>query len=152
MALSHQPVLTMASNQPTATLTHILDAWYDARTFKGVLVGPDWTPNRKTSNFRSSLTAHEVTGTNWPAGGIDISFVVSESADTYQSIVTLQAVTVANVTTEDPARYFVAYQVAGSAATDRIIRWHDFKSNIIFTNQPFEFSASDVTLTIGMDR
>ena len=142
----------MPSNQPTGITTHILDEWYGDRTFKAMLVGPDWTPNRTTSIYRSPLVAHEVTGTNWPAGGVDVDLAVSEASATYQSVVTLQSFTVANVTTEDPARYLVFYEVTGSASTDRIIRWHDLKASVVFTDQPFEFSASDVVHTTGMDR
>jgi hypothetical protein len=142
----------MPSNQPTGLTTHILDEWYGDRTFKAMLVGPDWTPNRTTSIYRSPLVAHEVTGTNWPAGGQPVDLAVSEASATYQSVVTLQSFTVANVTTEDPARYLVFYEVTGSASTDRIIRWHDLKASVVFTDQPFEFSASDVVHTTGMDR
>ena len=142
----------MPSNQPTGITTHILDEWYGGRAFKAMLVGPDWTPNRTTSIYRSPLVAHEVTGTNWPAGGVDVDLAVSEASATYQSVVTLQSFTVANVTTEDPARYLVFFEVIGSASTDRIIRWHDLKASVVFTDQPFEFSASDVVHTTGMDR
>lgn len=142
----------MATNQPTGLMTHILEEWYDSRDFKVMLVDPDWVPNRTTSLFRSSVTAHEVTGTNWPAGGVTCSLVVSEVSATFQSVVTLQALTVANVTTTDPARYAVIYEVTGNAATDRIIRWHDLGGTATFTAEAVQIDAADFVITLGPDR
>lgn len=142
----------MATNIPTKIQTHILESWYNGKTFKGCLVGAGWTPNRGSSQFRSELTAHEVSGTNWPAGGVTVSLVVSEVAAAHQSIVTLQAFTVADVTIATPARYLVVYHSTGNPATDRIVRWHDLGGLVTWTAQPFQFDASDLVITVGADR
>lgn len=142
----------MATNQPTATTTAIFSEWYGDREFKAMLAKADWTPSRITSNFRSSVGDHEVTGTNWPSGGVDVTFSVTEAPNTFQTVITLEAFTVADVTTTDPARYLVVYEDTGNAATDRICRWYDIRTPIIYTNDPVIFDASDAVISHGVDR
>jgi hypothetical protein len=142
----------MPSNVPTKTITNIFSSWCTGKSFKACLVGSGWTPNRASTQFRSELTAHEITGTNWPAGGVAVSLTVTENTAANQTIMTIGSFTVANVTTTTAARYLVAYHAGGNAATDRITSWHDLQTEVIWTAEPFVFNAAETVATIGADR
>jgi hypothetical protein len=108
----------------------------DDDDLKVMLVSSSYSPNRDSHVFRSSVT-NEVTGTNWPSGGVALTGVdVTQDNTNDRAVLTADNVEEANVTVSG-VRAAVLYQDTGNAATDRLIAYFDFVSDKAAAASPF---------------
>ena len=105
-------------------------------TFKVMLVGPSYTPN-KSHRYLSSV-AGEVSGTGYTAGGnalTNVSYGVNEDGKTY--VWSADQITFENITV-DNVRYAVMYD--NTPSTNKpLIAYFDFGKNL-------SVSGADVTV------
>ena len=113
-------------------------------TFKIMLVTATYAPNVDTHTFRSSVT-NEVSGTGYTAGGQALANVSLTTDDTNDRAVWNADDPVWTASTIT-ARGAVIYQDTGNAATDRLVCYLDFGSDIASTNADFTvtFNATGI--------
>jgi hypothetical protein len=132
-----------------ATLMDVLDTTQlaldlDLETHKGALFSNSLTPNYTTnaSYAVSPFDANEVTGTNWPSGGVALTGTGLSAAS---GIVTFDAtdVSVASTTITN-ARGYVLY--ADALTNNNLILLIDFTSDFSTVNGTFSiiFNASGI--------
>ena len=139
------------SNSPTEMVRVMAASLLATGSFKAALVADTWQWNRGSTEYRSSWQAHEVTGTNWPAGGVAVTNTVTADKNNHIVTITYGGVTVANVTVAN-VRYLVRYKVVGSASTDLIVLVTDLGATTSWSNQTLEIEAMDQLMPIGPDR
>ena len=114
----------------------------DTDTFKVLLVTSTYTPNVDTHLDRADVT-NEVTGSGYTAGGTAATLTVTK--DTGNDRVTVELGAVSWPTSTITARAAVYYKDTGNAATDRLVAYIDFGSNISSTAATFSLTASTIT-------
>jgi len=88
----------------------------NAGSYKIMLAATAYTPNVDADDFRSDVTANEVTGTNWAAGGV--ATTVTTDIDTSNNRVRLFCSDISNATTTlTDAKHAVLYKALGGADT-----------------------------------
>jgi len=95
-------------------------------TINVALVGSGWTPSPTSNKVWSDVSANEVTGTGYTAGG---QALASKTVTVSGSTTTLSG---ANVTWADStitARYAVIYKSTGVGSTSMLVGYVDFGSN-----------------------
>lgn len=116
---------------------------FDTDTFKVILVEAGYIANKGTHAHRSDVT-HEVTGAGYTAGGAAIRCTVARSATGGRTSIGFDAVdwTASTIT----ARGAVIYKAAtgGAAATDPLVCYVDFGSNIVSTASTFTLGLSEI--------
>jgi hypothetical protein len=97
---------------------------WEAETHKVGLISDSATPNFTTMDFWDDLSANEVTGTGWSAGGVALTTTeITLSGD----VLTFDAADVsASTTTLTGAMAAVFKTTVGSSATDQLILLSDF--------------------------
>jgi hypothetical protein len=115
-------------------LINTLGQSWEAETHKVMLDSDTDTPNFDTHDFRNDV-ATEVTGTNWPAGGVTLT---GTELTTAAGILTFDAadVSVASTTITN-AMAAIFYTNVGSSATDQLILLSDFVTNVSTSNGTF---------------
>lgn len=115
---------------------------FDSDTFYVMLVDNTYTPNKDTDNFRDDVTAKEVTGTGYVAGGQAATVTVAAIDTTNDRIeITLGGSVWASSTIT--ARYGVYYKHRGGASSaDELIAVVDFGSDISSTAGTFTLTDS----------
>lgn len=108
-------------------------------SFKAMLVGDGYTPNKDTDEFRDDVT-DEASGTGYTAGGVAITPTVSYDAGTDQVRVTWTDVSWAS--SSITGRYLVIYRDSGSAATDELVHCIDNGSEVTSSNSLFTFDIT----------
>ena len=101
---------------------------YEAETNKGLLISNSATPDFNLHDFRNDVTANEVTGTNWAAGGVALTgteLTISGGTLTYDAT----DVSVAT-TTIDNARAYVLYTNVGADTTDQLLFLINFGGDV----------------------
>lgn len=101
---------------------------YEAETNKGLLLSNAATPDFNLHDFRNDVTANEVTGTNWAAGGVALTgteLTISGGTLTYDAT----DVSVAT-TTIDNARGYVLYTNVGLDTTDQLLFLINFGGDV----------------------
>jgi hypothetical protein len=108
----------------------------EAETHKIALISDSATPNFDTMDFWDDLSANEVTGTNWAAGGVALTGTdITLSA----GVATFDATDVSVVsTTLSNAMASVLKFTVGSAATDQLVCLHDFVTAVSTSNGTFQ--------------
>lgn len=121
-------------------------------TIKFALLTSAWTPNIDADQFWSDISANEVSGTNYTAGGVAIS----------NRIVTSPSSGAVSIDGDDPpefaqsatgfsnARYAVLYKDTGTSTTSPLICYYDLGSdrNNTDASLSFSFDASGI-LTVS---
>jgi hypothetical protein len=99
------------------------------------LLSDSATPNFDTMDFWNDLSANEVTGTNWSAGGVALT---GTEITLSSGVLTFDAtdISVAN-TTISSAMAAVLRTNVGSAATDQLVLLADFVSAVSSSNGTF---------------
>jgi hypothetical protein len=114
----------------------------DTATVKAMLTSSSYAENR--DHDRRDDVTNEITATNYTAGGLTLTPVISAVDTTNDRVtLTLPAATWANFT--GTARRLVYYVSTGTASADPLIACVDFGSDVTRTAQTFEVSASTVT-------
>jgi hypothetical protein len=106
-------------------------------TIKVALLSSAYTPNQGTHAFFSDVSASEVTGTGYTAGGATLATKTS-TLDTTNKVVVLDADDVTWASSTITARYAVIYDASGgSAATNALIGYVDLISDQASNNGNF---------------
>lgn len=96
-----------------------------AGTFKFALAATAYTPDVDTHDFWDDVSANEVTGTNWAAGGQTVTVAVAQDAGNNRIYVTVSDISVATVTLSD-AKHGILYKSTGVAGTSNLIGYVTF--------------------------
>lgn len=113
---------------------------FDADDFKCMLVTSAYAPNKDTHTKRSDVT-NEVVGTNYVAGGDDVTVTVTKDTANDRVDVELGAAGWASATIT--ARGAVYYKSRGGlASADELVAYIDFGADITSTNGTFALTAS----------
>ena len=121
-----------------------------ADTFGIMLLTSSYTPDADTHSRRSALTASEVSGTGYTAGGATLASVTL-TQDNTNNLARWDAADVTWSSSTITARYAAIYKRRGGADTaDELVKLFDFGSDQSSSNANFtiQFSASGI-LTIG---
>lgn len=115
---------------------------FDTDSFKCMLVTSAYAPNKDTDEFRTTPTTNEVgaSGT-YAAGGIAVTATVqaiNTTSDYVEVVFSSPSWTSATIT----ARAAVIYKVVGTAATDPLVSYVDFGSDVTSTNGTFTVTFS----------
>lgn len=98
---------------------------WDTDTVKVALVSSAYTPNQDTHDYWDDVSANEVTGTGYTAGGATLaSKTVGYTGGT--NVTKFDAADTSWTTSTITARYAVIYVSTGSAATSALIGYVDF--------------------------
>lgn len=116
-------------------LTDTLGKSWEAEDNKITLISDSATPNFDTMDFWDDLSANEVTGTNWSAGGVALT---GTEITLSSGVLTFDAtdVSVAS-TTITSAMASVLRTNVGSNATDQLVMLHDFVNAVSTVNGTF---------------
>lgn len=93
----------------------------NAGTFKIGLGGSAYVPDVDLHDFYNDVVP-EVTGTNWPAGGIAVTITTSKIDASNRVCVISTDVNVATVSLTD-GKHAILYKVIGTTATDQLIAY-----------------------------
>lgn len=116
-------------------LNDTLGKSWEAEDNKITLISDSATPNFDTMDFWNDLSANEVTGTNWAAGGVALA---GTEITLSSGVLTFDAtdVSVAS-TTITGAMASVLRTNVGSDATDQLVMLHDFVTAVSTVNGTF---------------
>jgi len=106
---------------PDATITALINEQLDLNTATvyAMVLGASYTPS-VTHSFRSSLTAFEVTGTGYTAGGIECNVTVTRVDAANKTIVEFDGPVFTGTTIT--GQYVAFYvRLGGAASADRVI-------------------------------
>lgn len=124
---------------------------FDTDTFKVMLVNATYAAiadeTKKDSHLkRSAVTANEVTGTNYTAGGVASTFSVTKDTANNRLDVTVGAVSWASATIT--AYGAVVYKSRGGADTaDELVAYIDFGGAVTSTAGTFQLTASTLRMS-----
>lgn len=113
-------------------------------TFKCALV-TGYTPNQTTHTRWSDVSANEITGTGYSAGGNTV--VPTFTKDTTNHRITIVFPTTTWTTSTLSATRAVCYKSTGTASTSPLVFQNDFGSTVTTTAGTFTLNAS--TLHVG---
>lgn len=110
-------------------------------TIKAMLLTDTHVTDIDTQIYISDVSANEITGTGYTAGGVTMTGVVV-TQDNASNVAKLDAndFTLANSTIT--ARYIAFYFDSGTPTTSRIISIEDFGSNKISSNGDFTYQVN----------
>lgn len=101
---------------------------FDSDTIKVALLSSSYTPNQDTDDYWNDVSAYEVTGTGYTAGGATLankSVAYTSGTNTTK----FDADDVSWTSSTITARYAVIYDSTGTASTSALIGYVDFGSN-----------------------
>jgi len=124
---------------------------FDSDTIKVALLTSSYTPNQDTHDYFNDVSANEVTGTGYTAGG---NTLASKTAtyDSGTNVIVLDAADVTWASSTITARYAVVYDSTGTASTSALIGYVDFGSDQSSTNGNFTItwdSTGIVRITVA---
>ena len=101
---------------------------WDTDTIKVALVANTYTPNQDTHDYWDDVSANEISGTGYTAGGITLSSkTVGYTAGT--NVTKFDAADVSWTSSTLTARYAVIYLSTATASTSPLIGYIDFGSD-----------------------
>lgn len=120
---------------------------FSADSFKVMLVGPGYIPNKDTHTKRSDVT-NEVSGTGYTAGGVAVVPTVTKNTATDTVVITFPAVSLPDVVLAG-VRQAVYYKARGGAASaDELIGVADFGADFTTgSGGTFNVGASTWTMS-----
>ena len=101
---------------------------FDSDTIKVALLSSSYTPNQDTHDYWDDVSAYEVSGTGYTAGGATLA----NKSVTYNSstnVTKFDADDVSWTSSTITARYAVIYDATGTASTSALIGYVDFGSD-----------------------
>lgn len=101
---------------------------FDSDTIKVALLSSSYTPNQDTDDYFNDVSAYEVTGTGYTAGGVTLANK-SVSYNSGTNVTKFDADDVSWTSSTITARYAVIYDSTGTASTSALIGYVDFGSN-----------------------
>ena len=113
-------------------------------SFKVLLVTSSYTPNVDTDNDRADVTNEVANGNGYTTGGNSVDVTLTDDTANDQQDIVLPGTTW--TTSTITARGAVYYLDTGSAATDLLVAYIDFGSNIASTNATFTLTQSTITI------
>lgn len=113
-------------------------------TFKCALV-TGYTPNQTTHTRWSDVSANEITGTGYTAGGNTVVPTFTKDTTNHRITITFPQTTWTSSTLS--ATRAVCYKSTGTASTSPLIFQNDFGSTVTTSNGTFTLNAS--TLNVG---
>jgi hypothetical protein len=124
---------------------------FDTDTIKVALLTSSYTPNQDTHDYFNDVSANEVTGTGYTAGG---NTLASKTAtyDSGTNVIVLDAADTTWASSTITARYAVVYCSTGTASTSALIGYVDFGSDQSSTNGNFTItwdSTGIVRITVA---
>ena len=124
---------------------------FDTDTIKVALLTSAYTPNQDTHDYFNDVSANEVTGTGYTAGGITLASKTA-TYDAGTNVIVLDAADVTWSSSTITARYAVVYDSTGTASTSALIGYVDFGSDQSSTNGNFTItwdSTGIVRITVA---
>jgi hypothetical protein len=124
---------------------------FDSDTIKVALLTSSYTPNQDTHDYFNDVSANEVTGTGYTAGGITLASKTA-TYDSGTNVIVLDAADVTWASSTITARYAVVYDSTGTSSTSALIGYVDFGSDQSSTNGNFTItwdSTGIVRITVA---
>jgi hypothetical protein len=110
---------------------------WDSDTIKVALLTSSYTPNQDTHDYFDDVSANEVSGTGYTAGGQTLGSK-TVTYDSANNVIVLDAADVTWSSSTITARYAVVYDDSGATAgTKALIGYVDFSSDQSSTNGNF---------------
>lgn len=110
---------------------------WDSDTIKVALLTSSYTPNQDTHDYFDDVSAYEVSGTGYSAGGQTLGSK-TVTYDSANNVIVLDAADVTWSSSTITARYAVVYDDSGAtAASKALIGYVDFSSDQSSTNGNF---------------
>lgn len=110
---------------------------WDTDTIKVALVSSSYTPNQDSHDYWDDVSANEVTGTGYTAGGATLGSKTA-TYDSGTNVVILDAADTVWASSTITARYAVIYDDAGATAAQKVlVGYVDFGSDQSSTNGNF---------------
>lgn len=134
----------MASTNSSLDLFKMVQARYNGKTIKGMLLTGAYTPNKDTDEFRDEVTAHEVAGggaTGYTAGGEVITATVTHDTANDRVVVTFES-PVWDPSNIVDARWLYVYESTGVAADDPWITSVDHGAEADSVDAPLTFNIA----------
>ena len=131
---------------PHGTINAIINETINlsAGNFWAMLLGSSYTPSPSHS-FRSSLTASEVTGTGYTAGGVAAPLTITRNDADDEIIVKAEQI-IHPALTASP-RYVAYYQkLGGAASADRVVMIVDWTVVIPATGAVYPINANEIKI------
>ncbi|SDN78823.1 hypothetical protein [Geodermatophilus sp. DSM 45219] len=107
-------------------------------TIKAALLTSAYTPNQDTHEFFSAVSAAQVTGTGYTAGGVTLTSKTN-NYDAATNTVTLDAADPAWANSTITAHYLVFYKDTGTAGTSPLLALVDFGADVSSTGAAFTY-------------
>lgn len=146
MAITGHKYHKFLLGQLTGVANGVID--FDTDTIKLALVTASYTPDAANHDFFDDVSANEVSGTNYSAGGItlaNVSVAVDGSGVvTFDNTIDLTISQSASGFSN--ARYGIIYKSTGTGSTSRLIAYIDFGANIgnSVADLVIQFNASGI--------
>jgi hypothetical protein len=124
---------------------------YDTDTIKVALVSSSYTPDQDAHVYFSSVSANEVTGTGYTAGGATLTSK-TVTYDSANNVIILDAADTTWASSTITARYAVVYDSTGTSSTSPLIGYVDFGSDQSSTSGNFTItwdSTGIVRITVA---
>lgn len=119
---------------------------FDTDTIKIALLTSSYTPNFATHDFFDDVSAAEVSGTGYTAGGATLASAAVTLDTSGTPFALFDAADASWTTSTITARYAVIYKSTGTASTSPLALLYDFGSNQSTSGTTFliQFSASGI--------
>lgn len=124
------------------------DIDHDTASFKAMLVNSSYTPNMDTHDFKDDVVANEVTGTNWPAGGVAVTITLSIDATSHQLRAAVSDISVSTVTLTDGKTLVIYNNTPGSDATRHLVGYATFDTALAPTAGTLSVDFPTVTYNL----
>lgn len=113
----------------------------DTDTFKAMLATSSYVPNQDTDQFRSSVTANEITGTGYSAGGVALASV-TVTYDAASNEVRWDAADPSWTSASFTCRFMVIYKSRGGADTaDDLVMYVNFGADETVASGTFTYTV-----------
>jgi len=114
---------------------------FDTNTFKMLLVTSSYTPDRDAHDFRNDITNEVANGNGYTTGGATFG-AITVTLDTTNDRIDITFPTISWASATFTARAGVIYKDAGGAASDPLIAYVDFGTDVTATAGTFTVTFS----------
>ena len=109
---------------------------FDSDTIKVALLTSSYTPDQDAHDYFNDVSANEVSGTGYTAGGATLGSKTA-TYDSGTNVIVLDAADTTWSSSTITARYAVIYDSTGTSSTSALIGYVDFGSDQSSTNGNF---------------
>lgn len=113
--------------------------------FKALFTTSSYVPSKDGHSTRANIT-NEITGTNYPAGGVIVTATLGQDMPTDKTTLTFAAFSIANLTASGIRQVVYYLSNGGPASGDYLVCVVDFESNHSPANQTFYVSATTTNI------